>query len=266
MLSCLISGIAAFGIGYMVTQDHGTVWGVISGAVVFLLVQLIVGLLLRRLINREQQAVQNILLRAQNDINRQLTIFQRRSPGSERTARQILEKIQNKAARDALEATENFKKFYIWNFMLSRQINTMKMQLLFQLKDYKAVDEIMPKCMLMDQQSLAIKLVRMYKNNDAGLDKFYRKKCARTKGDAAAFLASVYAWILLKQNKVQEAVDVLLAAKNKSDHPVVVENFERLANGKVKQFSNSGFGDLWFALGLEEVKVKAQKQKMPRPF
>jgi hypothetical protein len=45
-----------------------------------------------------------------------------------------------------------------------------------------------------------------------------------------------------------------------------VENFERLANGKVKQFSNSGFGDAWYALGLEEMKVKAQRQKMPRPY
>ena len=120
--------------------------------------------------------------------------------------------------------------------------------------------------MLFDQQSLAIKLVRLYKTDDTLLAKFYKKKCARLKGEACAFVASVYAWILLKQNNVQGAVDVLLAAKNKTDHPVVVENFERLANGKVKQFSNSGFGDIWYSLGLEEVKVKAQKQKMPRPF
>lgn len=266
MLSFLISGIAAFGIGYMVTQDHGTVWGVISGAVVFLLVQLIVGLLLRRLINREQQAVQNILLRAQNDINRQLTIFQRRSPGSERAARQILEKIQNKAASDALEATGRFKKYYVWNFMLARQINTMKMQLLFQLKDYKAVDAIMPKCMIIDHQSAAIKLVRMFKNNDAGIAKFYQRKCARFKGEECAFLASVYAWMLLKQDKKDAAVDVLLKAKSKSDDPVLLENFERLANGKTKHYSNAGFGDIWYALGLEEPKAKVQKQKMPRPF
>ncbi|MBR7103886.1 MAG: hypothetical protein IKC65_03000 [Lentisphaeria bacterium] len=266
MLSFIISAIAGCGIGFIVAKDQNELWGTVSGVIVFLIVQLITGLILRKFINKEQEAVQGILMQAQNDINRQITLFQRRSPGSERAAMQILEKIQNKAARDALEATENFKKFYIWNFMLSRQINTMKMQLFFQLKDYKAVDEIMPKCMLMDQQSLAIKLVRMYKNNDAGLDKFYRKKCARTKGDAAAFLASVYAWMLLKQDRSKEAVDILLKAKDKSDHPVVNENVERLVNGKLKQYTNAGFGDLWYALGLEEMKVKAQRQKMPRPF
>ena len=266
MLSFVISAIAGIGVGYVVLTDHGPVWGSLTGVIVFLLIQLVTGLILRRFINREQMVVQNILMQAQNDINRQLTIFQRRSPGSERTAREILEKIQTKATREALAATENFKKYYIWNFMLSKQINTMKMQLLFQLKDYKAVDEIMPKCLLIDQQSLAIKLVRMYKNNDPELEKFYRKKALRLKGDALAFFASVYAWIMLKQNKTEAAVDALLTAKNKSDHPVVVENFERLANGKNKHFSNAGFGDLWFALGLEEVKVKPQRQKMPRPY
>lgn len=266
MLSFIISAIAGIGMGYVVMGDHGSVWGVISGAVIFLIIQLVTGLILRRFVGREQQNVQNILMQAQNDINRQLTIFQRRSPGSERAAREILEKIQNKAARDALAATENFKRFYIWNFMLAKQINAMKLQLLFQLKDYKAVDEILPKCLLIDQQSLAIKMVRMYKTNDTSLSTFYRKKCARFKGDACAFLASVYAWIMLKQDNKEAAVDALLKAKNKTDHPVVVENFERLANGKTKQFSNAGFGDLWFALGLEEMKVKPQRQKMPRPY
>ena len=266
MLSFIISILVAVAPGYVVFRDHGPYWGAASGLVVFLLAQLVIGLILRRFVNKEQENVQNILMQAQNDINRQITIFQRRSPGSERAARQILEKIQNKATSDALAATDNFKRFYIWNFMLARQINTMKMQLLFQMGDYKAVDEILPRCMLMDQQSLAIKLVRMYKNADPKIDKFYQKKCARTKGDAAAFLASVYTWILLKQDKKELAVDVLLKAKSKSDHPVLVENFERIANGKTKQFSNAGFGDLWYALGLEEYKIKPQKQKMGRPF
>ena len=266
MLSFIISAIGGLGIGYFVFRDHGTIWGTISGLIVFLLIQLVTGLLIRRFVNKDQQVIQDILMRAQNEINRQLTIFQRRSPGSERAAMQILEKIQVKATKEALAATDSFQKYYIWNFMLKRQINTMKMQLLFQLKEYKAVDELLPQCMLFDQQSLAIKLVRLSKNDDAAIAKFYQKKCARLKGDAGAFVASVYAWILLKQNKTQEAVDVLLKAKNKSDHPVVVENFERLANGKVKQFSNSGFGDAWYALGLDEMKVKAQRQKMPRPY
>ena len=39
-----------------------------------------------------------------------------------------------------------------------------------------------------------------------------------------------------------------------------------LANGKAKQFSNSGFGDMWYALYLEEPKVKPQRQRQGRMF
>lgn len=266
MLSFIISAVAACALGYVVHLDHGPAWGICSAVIVFMLVQLGIGLILRRYVNRQQQVIQNILIKGQNDINRQIALFQRRNPGSERAARQILEKIQNGAAADALAATEGFKRFYIWNFMLKRQINSMKMQLLFQLKDYKAVDELLPHCLLLDQQALAIKLVRMYRNDDAGLDRFYRRKCARLKGDALAFLASVYAWMLLKRGKEKYARNILLAAKNKTDHPVLVENEARLANQKAKQYSNAGFGDIWFALGLEEYKVKPQRQRMGRPF
>lgn len=266
MLSFIISAIAACALGYVVHLDHGPSWGAVSGVIVFVLVQLGISLILRKFVSRQQLVVQNILVKAQNDINRQIALFQRRNPGSERAARQILEKIQNGAAADALAAMEDFKKFYIWNFMLKRQINSMKMQLLFQLKDYKAVDEILPHCLLLDQQGVAIKLVRMYKNNDTDLDRFYRKKCVRFKGDALAFLASVYAWMLLKRGKEEAARNILLAAKRKTDNPVLVENEERLANKKAKQYSNAGFGDLWYALGLEEYKVKPQRQRMGRPF
>ena len=37
-------------------------------------------------------------------------------------------------------------------------------------------------------------------------------------------------------------------------------------NGKEKQFSNAGFGDIWYALYLEEPKVKPQRQRPGRPF
>ena len=266
----MLTLIISFAIGVLCTwavgKDHGTSAGVFSGLGAMLVFQIIAGLTLRKLVNKKQVAVQEILMDAQNRIQKQINLFQKRPPSSQNAARQALEKIQNDAARKALEATDSFKPYYIWNLMLKKQINTMKMQLLFQLGEFKKVDEILPKCFLIDQQSLAIKMVRLYKTDDTQLAKFYKKKCTRLKGDACAFVASVYAWILLKQNNVQGAVDVLLTAKNKTDHPVVVENFERLANGKVKQFSNSGFGDIWYSLGLEEVKVKAQKQKMPRPF
>ena len=64
----------------------------------------------------------------------------------------------------------------------------------------------------------------------------------------------------------QAARAALTAAKNKSDHPVLLENHEKLVNGKAKQFSNAGFGDMWYALFLEEPKMKPQRQRQGRPF
>ena len=143
----------------------------------------------------------------------------------------------------------------------------MKMQLLFQLGEYKKVDEIMPKCFLLDQQSLAIKLVRMYRNNDSKLDSFFMKRCSRTKGEARAFLASVYAWMKVKQEQPEKALEALNLAKKVSDHPAVLSNIDNIANGRYRHYTNSGFGDLWYSLGLEEPKAaKPQRQMRNRMF
>ena len=104
-------------------------------------------------------------------------------------------------------------------------------------------------------------MVRLYRNEDDRFDKFSRGKIRSAKGVAAAFLASVYAWIKLKQGDEKAALAALVEAKKESDHPALIDNYTKLANGKAKQFSNSGFGDMWYALYLEEPKVKPQRQR-----
>ena len=47
---------------------------------------------------------------------------------------------------------------------------------------------------------------------------------------------------------------------------MLLENHDKLLNGKAKQFSNAGFGDTWYALYLEEPKMKPQRQRQGRPF
>ena len=252
--------------GWFVAADHDTVAGVITGIFTALVFQIIAGLIMRYLVNKKQMEIQNILIDAQNRIQKQINLFQHRPPSSQNAARQTLEKIQNDAARKALAATDCFKPYYIWSILLKKQINTMKMQLLFQLGEYKKVDAIMPSCFIVDHQSLAIKLVRMYRNNDAKLDSFFLKRCSRTKGEARAFLCSVYAWMKIKQEQPEKALEALNLAKKVSDHHSIAENIDHIANGRYRHFTNSGFGDAWYALGLEEPKVKPQKQMRNRMF
>jgi len=262
MLGLIILLVIGSVSGYFSTKAWGTGWGITCAIAAFLLAYLILSLILRSLVMRRQMVIQNIMQDAQNKVNRQLEMFNRRPPSSVNAARQMLEKIQFDAIRKALAELEGFKKFYIWSVMLVRQINTMKIQLHYQLREYSKVDELLPKALLFDPQSLAIKLARMYKNTDPKLDKFYKFKCSRLKGENGAFVASVYAWIKIKQSEPEKALEALRAAAKTSDHMVLRENIDRLVNGKIKHYSNSGFGDTWYVLALEEPKVKNQRQQM----
>lgn len=257
-LIVIIAGVVSAGVATKGLQSAG--WGIFFGVLGALVSWLVLGVILRRKIAAQQQKVQDIMQAAQVKINRQMEMFQRRPPSSEKAARQIMEKIQLEAVRKALAELDNFKHFYKWNVMLSKQVNTMKVQLYFQLREYNKVDELLPSAFLFDVQTVAIKLVRLYKTEDAKMDKFYRSKVRRFKGENRAFLASVYAWMKVKQGKEQEALKALLDSKKTTDHPAMMENIERLSNGKIKHYSNSGFGDMWYALGLEEPKIKPQRQ------
>ena len=261
MLGFLVVFVAAMAAAFAGTKGfHSSGWGVFCGIAGAILAWVILGLILRRRINAQQQKVQDIMQAAQIKINRQMEMFQRRPPSSEKAARQIMEKIQFDAIHKALAELDNFKPLYKWNVMLHKQINTMKVQLYFQLREYGKVDDLLPSALLFDVQTVAIKLVRLYKTGNAKLDKFYRSKAKRFKGENRAFLASVYAWMKVKQGLENEALQALRDSKNTTDHPVLMDNIDRLTNGKSKHFSNSGFGDMWYALGLEEPKIKPQRQ------
>lgn len=266
MLSFIISLLCGSAVAVAMRYDQSSLSAsVLTGIAVFMVVQVVIGLIMRRLVTKRQDEIQSVLQAAQNRIEKQLNFYQRH-PGSAGSARQELMKIQTDAARKALAKTAVFRPYYYWNFMLKRQINTMKMQLHFQLGEDRRVDELLPKCLLFDPQSIAIKMVRMYRTNDPKLDKFYRRRCSRVKGDNRAFLASVYAWIKLKQEQPEAALAAILAARKVSDHPALAENYENLANRRYKHYSNSAFGDLWYALRLEEPKVKTQRQSRRKMF
>ena len=129
------------------------------------------------------------------------------------------------------------------------------------IKRFDDVDAIMPKCLFLEPQAVCMKMVRLYKKNDPAIDKFFRKKGATLKKDNCVLPALLYAWILLKQGKNDDAFTVLTNAKKKSENPVLVANWEALANGKIKQFSNAGLGEAWYALGLEMPKMQRVQQQ-----
>ena len=259
MYSIIIAVAAALLTGFATGRDLGTAWGIVCCVAAFLIAQLIIMLVLRKKLNKLQLGMQQTMQAAQVRIQRQVQNFQQRPVGSPKLMQQKLEAMQNDALHETLRLTAAFDPYYRWNWMLARQINTMKMQLYFQLRDFARTDQLLPKCLLMDARSIAIKLVRMYRNEDPKLDSFYRKKCRRAKGEDGAFLACVYAWIKLRQDDPAKAIAALVEAKKNSDNPALIANYENLANNRPKHFSNAAFGDNWYALYLEEPKVRPQK-------
>lgn len=259
MYSIIIAVSAAVLTGFVVGRDLGTTWGIVCGIAAFLLAQFLIMLVLRKKLKHLQIGVQQTMQTAQTRIQRQIQIFQQRPIGSTKIMQQKLEAMQNDALRETLRQTTAFAPYRRWNWIVAKQLNTMEMQLYFQLKDFSQTDKLLPKCLLMDARSIAIKLVRMYQNKDKGIDRFYRKKCRMAKGEDGAFLACVYAWIKLKQNDPPKAVAALVEAKKNSDNPALIANYENLVNNRVKHFSNAAFGDSWYALYLEEPKIRPQR-------
>lgn len=229
------------------------------GLGVFFVIQITIGLVIRKKVNDVTGEIQDLMEKTQNKLNRKIAQMQSRPMGSPKAAQQLLEKEQNQAIMQALAITDKAKPYFKWNLLLKRQINTMKMMLHYQLKEFKKVDALLPSCFIFDARSVAIKAVRMYKNNDPKMEKYLAKKCRRFKGDDAVLLYALYSWILVKQEKYELASAVLAQAKNRLDNPILNANRENLVNGKIKSFSNANFGEAWYSLYLEEPKIKQQR-------
>ncbi len=259
MLTIIIALVSGVAVGAISANFWGPYWGIAFGAVTIILVQLLIGLWIRRKINAINAGIQGVLLEAQKQLGKKVRIFQQKPQGNPKAMQKMLEKDQEGYLRQVLSEIDKMAPFCIWNVLLKKQMNTMKMIYLYQLKDFKKVDELMPGVMFFDSRAVAMKLARMYKNEEPGIDKFFRKKVKKFKGDNAALVYATYTWILMKADKIDEATQVLIEGKNKTSNPVIVANWEALVNGTPKKFSNAGLGDDWYALYLEEPKIKQQR-------
>jgi predicted PurR-regulated permease PerM len=117
MLGFIIVIVAGVVSGAFATREFGNVWGMICGIAGALLIWAVLGLILRKRIAGQQQKIQEIMQTAQNKVNRQMEMFQRRPPSSEKAARQIVEKIQFDAVRKALAELENGNYTYEYQYV-----------------------------------------------------------------------------------------------------------------------------------------------------
>ena len=147
--------------------------------------------------------------------------------------------------------------------MIERQMATAQLQLNWMIRDFKAVDRLMPKAMFLDPSTVAIKLAReqMLDAPIEQMEKTYAKGVRRLRYNQNVLLAAAWSWILVKRGKVDEAFKALTEALKNSDNEVLKRNHECLMNNCVAHFNNSGLGDQWYSLLLEEPKVKMQRPR-----
>ena len=244
----------------------GRASAIVVGVISMFLFQLLVMLVLRKVSARINEKLQAIMQETSAKMQSMQAQFMRR-PVGQKTMIQLLEKEQNAGLRKLIETLDLYKPLYWWNLLMKKQVNTMRMIFLFQMKKFDEADALMDKCVFFDAQSVCVKMVRLYKRNEDPkvIDKFFRKKGSKFKGENAVLPYSLYAWILVKQERIDDAVKVLATGKTKSGgNEVIAKNWDQLVNRKVKHFSNSGLGESWYALMLEEPKIQKVRQQPVR--
>lgn len=278
MISIIISTIAGIicGFGYMYGLD-GT-WG-------SYLVGIIGALLAFFLVNRKVQGplnaiimrVQTKMQEASDQVQKKVNHFQNKPGGNQTAFMKTVEKIQKDATVEALTYLDEAEKYYKWNFMIEKQIQTMRFQMNFQIKNFEEVDKYIDSVMLFDPSVVTMKMARLYKKDflkkvegedskaalkNWSVTKAFKKGSGRMKGDKATMIYSTYAWMLIKGGFHEEALAILVEGSKKTADEVMVKNIERIRNGKAKSFSNAKYGEIWYALYLEE--PPKQKQKVVR--
>ena len=243
--------------------DIGIGWSIAIALGVFAAFQAVVGLQFKKRVMRDMEKVQLILTDGQKRLQQKMQRWQMRPPGSIQEAQREMMSDTRVFVKDALAETENLRKYRLWVPMIERQMATAQLQLNWMIKDFKRVDELMPKALLLDPTMVAMKLARL-QMLDRPLDeitKTYEKGVRRLKYNQNVLLAACYSWILVKRDKVDEAFKALTEALKNSDDATLKRNHEALMNNRVAHFNNSGLGDPWYSLLLEEPKIRMQRPR-----
>lgn len=243
--------------------DLGMGWSITAGVVFFMVCNFVFGMVIKTKIQAVMDRVQLIMADGQKKIQAKMQRWQIRPPGSVQAAQREIEADMRVFVKDALAATEGLRKYRLLVPMIDRQMATAQVQLNWMIKEYKKVDELMPKALMIDPSMTAIKLARL-QMLDAPVDemrKVYEKGVRRLRYNQNALLAGCWSWILVKRGLVDDAFKVLTEALKNSDNETLKANHEHLMNNRVAHFSNSGLGDQWYSLQLEEPRVRTQRQR-----
>ncbi len=93
------------------------------------------------------------------------------------------------------------------------------------------------------------------------IERVYRKGVGRVGYNGNVLLAATMSWMQVQKGETDAAFKTLTEALKKSDNETLKHNHEALMNNRVAHFSNSGIGDQWYSLLLEEPRVRTQRRR-----
>lgn len=266
MLTLILSFVGAAVLAVLgMTALGGPVWTILFAVLGFLLVSMPINIWVRKKQERVFKDVQAMIENEQNTIRRKVQMMQSKPSSSNKGVQKQLEKQQAAAIRNALQELNRADSLNRWNFLAERQTNTLRGQLHYQLKEFDKADQFFAKSLNLDPMTVSMKMARAYKRgDDEELRKLYNRGRKRFKGERGAMIYALYSWIQLKNDNLDDAIAALEEGKKKTGEPVLGANWEHLVNGRVRQFSNAGLGDLWYSLHLETPKPVRVKQRRGR--
>lgn len=278
MFSIFISMVvSASVIGVCKAADvkSGIVWyGVLSFLVSFYLI----GFLVRKRVKIVQNELQENMMAGQQRINRKIQQAQNKPGINVKLLQRQIEADQKSIYKDALAFTSRLDPFKKWSLLMGRQITTMRFQFYYQLKEFDQVDAILAQRgpfkgpLYLEPMLVAMKMARQYKKGDVeGAKKTFKRRLPWFRGNRATLLYGLMSWILVKKGESEEARQLLLKGKETTGDETLSFNWERLSNDKIKSFSNTGLGDQWYGLYLENPPMPKQQRvrasgKGHRPF
>jgi hypothetical protein len=268
MLTLVIAFSAAagsFAASYF-AADWALGWSLFLGFLSFGAVQGVAGVFIRKRVQADMERVQAILADGQRKLQAKMQRWQLRPPGSVQAAQKEMFDDTKVFVRAALAETESLRRYRLWVPLIDRQMATAQFQLNWMIKEFAVVDKLMPKALFLDPTMSAMKMARLYMRGTPTeeIGKVYHKAVRRLRYNQNVVLAALWSWILIQRQDVDGAFKALTDALKKSDNETLKRNHELLMNNRVAHFSNSGLGDQWYALFLEEPRVKTQRQHIVR--
>ena len=258
---------ALFGVGVQAALffgfDVSLGWSIFFGFASFFAAQAAAGVALQRRVKAVMAGVQGILVAGQKQLQAKTARWQMSGPGSVQAAQAEIARDTKVFVKAALAETEKLHRFDLWVPLMSRQIATAKLQLYWMIGDFEAVDSLMDKALFVDSDMTAVRMARMYMKGepDEAIEKVYRRAFSRSRYNGCVLPSALWAWILVKRGNPDGAFKALVGALGKSDDPVLKANHANLRNNRVNQFSNAGLGDRWYALRLEEPRIRMERPR-----